>query len=155
MDILEIAKIMEKAQIMHLGLCNETQAYVVPLNFGFEIEDKEIIIYFHSAKQGRKCDMIKKNNQCAVEMTSFFELKKGEKACQWSAFHESIMLEGIVTLIESLDERKKAMDLIMGKYGFKGKPIYDDKYLNAMNVYCIRVKSISGKRHLPYTETNN
>lgn len=144
-DILELKKIINSATIMHLGLCNNNQPYVVPLNFGFE----DMIIYFHSAKEGKKCDWIKGNQLCAVEMTSYFELIKGEEACQWSAYHESVMIEGVITLLDNIDEIKIAMNTIMNKYGFVGEPFYQDKFIKAMNVYKIDIKTISGKRNLP------
>jgi uncharacterized protein len=148
-DINEMLKIMEDSKIMHLGLCQNDQPYVVPLNFAFQYKDDTIKIYFHSAKVGRKIDFINNNNKCAVEMTSYFELEKGETACEWSAFHESVMIEGTLSLVEKDDEIRSAMDLIMKRYGFEGTPFYEEKYINAMAVYCIEVENISGKRNMP------
>jgi hypothetical protein len=148
-DINEILKVMEDSKIMHLGVCENDQPYVVPLNFAFQYKDNTIRIYFHSAKVGRKIDFINKNNKCAVEMTNYFELEKGETACEWSAFHKSVMIEGTLSLIEEYDEIISAMDLLMERYGFIGKPVYEDKYINAMNVYCIKVDKISGKKNMP------
>ncbi len=37
----------------------------------------------------------------------------------------------------------------MKKYGFVGEPFYQDKFIKAMNVYKIDIKTISGKRNLP------
>lgn len=148
-EIDEVIKIIEDSKIMHLGLSNNNLPYVIPLNFGFQYEGNIIKIYFHSAKVGKKIDFINSNNKCAVEMTSYFELEKGETACQWSAFHKSIMIEGSVFLVENEDEIKKAMDILMKRYGFEGIPIYEEKYLKAMAVYCIEVESISGKRNMP------
>jgi hypothetical protein len=148
-DIDEVIKIIEDSKIMHLGLSNNNVPYVIPLNFGFQYDGNIIKIYFHSARVGKKIDFIKNNNKCAVEMTSYFELEKGEIACQWSAFHESVMLEGTISLLERDEEIKNAMDLLMKRYGFEGIPIYEEKYLKAMAVYCIEVESISGKRNMP------
>lgn len=148
-DINEMIKIIEESRIMHLGVCHDNQPYVIPLNFGFQYNDNKIKIYFHSAKVGRKIDFINNNRKCAVEMTSYFALQTGETACEWSAFHESVMIEGNITLIEDENEIRNAMDHIMDHYGFEGVPLYEDKYIKAMAVYCIDVENISGKRNLP------
>ena len=148
-DIKEMMRIVESSRIMHLGICQDDQPYVIPLNFGFQYNGSNIKIYFHSAKAGRKIDFINKNKKCAVEMTSYFELEKGETACDWSAFHESIMIEGRISLIEDENEIRMAMDRIMEHYGFEGVPVYEDKFIKAMAVYCIDVDNISGKRNLP------
>ncbi len=148
-DINEIIQVIENSDIMHLGLCKNNLPYVVPLNFGFQYEEDTIKIYFHSARVGKKIDLINNNNKCAVEMTSYFELEKGDAACQWSAFHESVMIEGTISLVKNEQEISNAMDLIMMRYGFQGIPIYEKKFLNTMSVYCILVESISGKRNLP------
>ncbi|KAF0092000.1 MAG: 5-nitroimidazole antibiotic resistance protein [Fusobacteria bacterium] len=148
-EIDEVIKIIEDSKVMHLGLSNNNLPYVIPLNFGFQYDGNIIKIYFHSAKVGKKIDFINSNNKCAVEMTSYFELEKGETACQWSAFHKSIMIEGNIFLVENEEEIKNAMDLLMKRYGFEGIPIYEEKYLKAMAVYCIEVESISGKRNMP------
>lgn len=148
-EMQELLKIIEDSKIMHLGLSHNNLPYVIPLNFAFEHDGNFIKIYFHSARVGKKNDFIKNNNKCAVEMTSYFELEKGVNACQWSAFHESVMIEGNISLVENEEEIKKAMDLIMKRYGFEGIPIYEEKYLKAMAVYCVVVESISGKRNMP------
>lgn len=148
-EIKELIKIIEDSKIMHLGLSRNNLPYVIPLNFGYQYDGNIIKIYFHSARVGKKNDYIQSNNKCAVEMTSYFELEKGVTACEWSAFHESVMIEGNISLVENEEEIKNAMDLIMKRYGFIGIPIYEEKYLKAMAVYCIEVESISGKRNMP------
>lgn len=148
-EIKELIKIIEDSKIMHLGLSQNNLPYVIPLNFGYQYDGTIIKIYFHSARVGKKNDFIRSNNKCAVEMTSYFELEKGKTACQWSAFHESVMIEGNISLVENDEEIKNAMDLLMKRYGFEGIPVYEEKYLKAMSVYCIEVESISGKRNMP------
>ncbi len=148
-DINELLKIIEKSKIMHLGLCQNNLPYVIPLNFGFQYNGEIIKIYFHSAKVGKKIDIIRNNNKCSVEMTSYYELEKGETACQWSAFYESVMIEGNILFVENEEDIKRAMNLIMERYGFEGIPVYEEKYIKSMYIFCIEVEAISGKRNLP------
>ena len=37
------------------------EPYVVPMNYGYTLEDGELCIYLHGATVGRKIDIMKKN----------------------------------------------------------------------------------------------
>ena len=58
-DIKSIEKIIHKAKVCRLALSLDDTPYVVPVCFGYSAET----IYFHSAKEGKKIDIIKKNKQ--------------------------------------------------------------------------------------------
>ena len=42
--------------------------YIVPLNYGYEYADGELTFYFHSAKEGRKLEILKKNPTVCLEL---------------------------------------------------------------------------------------
>ena len=67
-DIQELLSIVEECRICHVGLLDDKGVYVVPLNYGFEYVNKQLILYFHSAQVGRKIDAIIKNPNVCVEM---------------------------------------------------------------------------------------
>ena len=76
-DITEIENIICKASVCRLGLCENEHPYIVPLCFGY----KNNALYFHSAPDGRKLDMLKKNNNVCFEIDIDNDLVKAEKAC--------------------------------------------------------------------------
>ena len=53
-DYSEIIRIIESCSVCRLGLMDENEAYIVPMNFGYIVENKDLTLYFHSAKEGRK-----------------------------------------------------------------------------------------------------
>ena len=57
-DSREIEAVIEKATVCRLGLVDRGEPYIVPVNFGYERN----AIYFHSALEGRKVELIKRNN---------------------------------------------------------------------------------------------
>ena len=57
-DYSEIIRIIESCSVCRLGLMDENEAYIVPMNFGYIVENKELTLYFHSAKEGRKIDLM-------------------------------------------------------------------------------------------------
>ena len=46
-----------------LGFVDGDDAYIVPLNYGYEDKDGELVIYCHGAKDGRKAEDVYKR-QC-------------------------------------------------------------------------------------------
>lgn len=61
----ELRRILEKCQILRIGAMDEEGMFVVPVNYGFEWED-ELLLYFHSAKEGRKADAFRKDPKCGL-----------------------------------------------------------------------------------------
>lgn len=47
---------------------DEEFPYIVPLNFGLDIQGDQVFLYFHSAMKGKKLDLIAKNHRAAFEM---------------------------------------------------------------------------------------
>ena len=61
-DFAEIEEIINIAQVCHLGMVNGGQPYVLPMNFGYENKT----IYLHGAPEGKKNDVIDKNNHVCI-----------------------------------------------------------------------------------------
>ena len=53
-DINEIIKILDTAKVLHLGLCVDNEPYVVPMNYGYEMDGDKLTVYLHGARQGKK-----------------------------------------------------------------------------------------------------
>lgn len=56
-DPEEMESIISRACVCRLAMCEGYAPYVVPLCFGYEGE----YLYFHSATEGRKLEILKKN----------------------------------------------------------------------------------------------
>lgn len=65
-DMIEIIK---KCESCVIAMNDDGYPYVVPLNFGLDIEeDNQVYLYFHCAMEGKKLDLIKKDNRVTFEM---------------------------------------------------------------------------------------
>ena len=56
-DFDEIMKIIAKCDTCRLALFDEEFPYIVPLNFGTDVENGELYLYFHGANVGTKLDL--------------------------------------------------------------------------------------------------
>lgn len=145
-DFTEIIEIFEKNNVLRLGLCDANIPYVVPLTYAYEIINDKVVLYFHSAKEGRKIDLINKNANVCIEIDSWHELVQGEKACDYSYKYESLIGEGKAELIDKPSEKLHAMEVIMKKVAKNDKTVFNDQMLQAVCLVKIELSSVSGKR---------
>lgn len=144
-DTQALLDMLNRAQVMHLGLTGAGQAYVVPLHFGWEEIQGQLYLYFHSASEGKKISLIKENPACFVCVTGETRYIRGEEACDWSATFESLMMQGRAVILQDEKDKAKGLDAIMRHAGFMGQPVYEEKAIQKTCVCRIEVLSISGK----------
>ena len=60
-DISQIKAFIQKESIMRIGLYDEGEVYIVPVNYGYDFENDKHVFYFHGAKAGRKYELAKKS----------------------------------------------------------------------------------------------
>lgn len=146
-DTQEINEVLEKSFVLHIGFNDKSRVYVVPVNFGYEEKNRNYVLYFHGARDGRKFNLISSGGAVGFECETDFELKAGKAACDYSAYYSSIIGEGIVSEIEGLEEKKSALNLIMKKATGKSGWDYTDLMLEKTGVFKIKVTDISCKKH--------
>lgn len=125
-DINEIMKILDKSKVLHLGLVDGDEPYVVPMNYGYIMENGKLTIYLHGANRGRKLDLIRKNSKVFFEMDCDIVPFEGDVACRYGITYASIMGRGIAEIVEDTEEKKFALSALMktqtGKdFGFEEK----------------------------------
>lgn len=142
-DSSVIESILETSEICRLGLVDNGEAYIVPVNFAHFGG----AIYIHSAMQGRKLEILRKNNKVSFEMESHCSILKGSQPCEWTTNYRSVMGKGTVEIEVGSNEKKQGLDLIMKKYGWNaGELTYDDALLARVCILKLNIESISGKQ---------
>ena len=146
----EILRILDTAKVLHLGLAVDNEPYVVPMNYGYCLEDGRLVLYLHSATQGKKLDMIRSNSRVFFEMDCDRNPFEGEKPCQYGLAYYSVMGRGEARIIEDVEEKKKAMTLLMKTQ--TGKDFtFNDRLVSAVAVVRIDVAEYTAK-HRPIPE---
>jgi nitroimidazol reductase NimA-like FMN-containing flavoprotein (pyridoxamine 5'-phosphate oxidase superfamily) len=72
------------------------------------------------------------------------ETIESENACDWSMKYQSVIGFGKAVFIESLDEKRKALGIIMGQYSDRTFEFPENK-LKATAVIKVKIDSITGK----------
>lgn len=59
-DFDEIIQIIKKCDVCRIAMNDGEFPYIVPLNFGVDVQGKQVYLYFHGALEGKKIDLMKK-----------------------------------------------------------------------------------------------
>ena len=137
-----IHDILSRSSICRLGLVQDGEVYIVPVNYVYE----DGFIYIHSAAEGKKIDIIRGNPHVSFEIEYFSETIKGEIACKWGTKYRSVMGTGTIAFVVHPDAKKRCLDLLMKKYGESGKPNYDPDALQKVLLLKLRIESRTGKQ---------
>jgi len=142
-NIREIEAIIHKAEVCRLGLAVDNTPYIVPVFFGYENN----CLYIHCAREGRKMDMIRQNNNVCFEMEVDTEITNRDKpACQWSSTYRSVIGWGSAFILENDEEKKQALDVIMRHYSHRTSFEYKKKPVEEVAVIKIVVAHLGGKQ---------
>jgi len=136
---------LRSSEVLRLGLCDQGEPYIVPVCFGYE---KGGVIFIHAAREGRKLDIIRKNDRVCFEVDHMDKLIRKDLACKWTMDYHSIIGTGKASLVTDPQEIRKALDVIMSHYGGKPPFEYSDGSLNKMLVIRIDILGMTCKRSL-------
>ena len=139
-DRKEIDGVIRRCQVCRLAMCDDGHPYIVPLNFGYDGS----FLYFHCALEGKKIDIIRKNNRVGFEFDILHEIVKSEQACGWGAKYESVIGSGTAEILNNPEDKKEALEYIMLQYGSLLKD-FSDEILKKTLVLRVRILEISGK----------
>jgi nitroimidazol reductase NimA-like FMN-containing flavoprotein (pyridoxamine 5'-phosphate oxidase superfamily) len=139
-DLRSIEAIIQKASVCRLGMFDSEYPYIVPLCFGYENKT----LYFHSAGEGKKIDLLRNNSRVCFEMDLYHELKRSEKACGWGMKFKSVIGFGTASFITDLELKKQAVDIIMRNYSDDFFS-YSEASLQAITVISVAICSMEGK----------
>ena len=112
-DIDTVIEILEKSKVLHLGLVDGDEPYVVPMNYGYTMDDGKLTLWLHGATQGRKYDVIRKNPKVFFEMECDLQPFEGDVACKYGISYTSLMGRGTAVIVEDSQEKQDALTFLM------------------------------------------
>jgi nitroimidazol reductase NimA-like FMN-containing flavoprotein (pyridoxamine 5'-phosphate oxidase superfamily) len=142
-DVSVMEAQLQKAEIMRLAFCDADEPYVVPVCFGY----REGKIFVHSAREGRKLEIIRRSSKVCFEVDTYKIVKK-ELPCKWTIDYTSVIGLGDAVLIEERERKRDALDVIMAHYGALPPFEYSEAALAKMLILEIAVRSMTCKRSL-------
>lgn len=142
-ELSEIEAILERAEILHLAMCDGERPYVLPLNFGYRTGR----LYLHSARAGKKIAILRANPlvsfAASVDVARLVPSDTSD-ACKYGMRFKSVVGAGRATISETLEEIAAGLDVLMSRYGDHNFE-YKEEILNKTALITIEIESMTGK----------
>jgi nitroimidazol reductase NimA-like FMN-containing flavoprotein (pyridoxamine 5'-phosphate oxidase superfamily) len=139
-------KIISECKVCRLGLSQNNQPYIIPLNYGYSFDGHVLTLYFHSANEGEKLDIIRNNHNACFEMDCHHKLIEVEKACNYGYTFKSVIGFGKIIFMETNDEKNNGLNQIMKhQTGKDTRYSFDIDALKNVTVYKLLVEEFTGK----------
>jgi nitroimidazol reductase NimA-like FMN-containing flavoprotein (pyridoxamine 5'-phosphate oxidase superfamily) len=117
-DLDAIRAILSEARNCTLSLIDREEPYGVVLSYGYRLDPcGRLSLYFHSAPEGRKIDIVRQNPRAAFSLFYFDTLITGPMSCDYTAHYRSVAGVGQVHFVEGDGPRAEALDLLMQNHG--------------------------------------
>ena len=149
-DEAGIRHILEGSRVLYLSMCDGDEPYVVPMNYGYTMEDGKLVLYLHSAVRGKKLDILRANPKVFFAMDCDRRPFEGQVACQYGMSYSSLMGRGNARIIEDVEEKKQAMSILMQTQTEK-EFSFNDRLVSIVTVIRIDVAEFTAK-HRPIPE---
>ena len=143
-DINEIIKILDKSKVLHLGLVDGDEPYIVPMNYGYTMENEKLTLWLHGATKGRKLDVMRANPKVFFSMECDLQPFEGEVACKYGLGYSSLMGKGTAEIIEDVEEKMNALTYLMKTQ--TGKDFeFNEKLVSVVAIIKIDVSDYTAK----------
>lgn len=145
-DIQELNEIIAGCKTCHVAMIDKGMPYLVPMNFGYELTDGVLSLYFHCAKEGRKLDILKENNNVCFEMCIEGEpIYAKETPCSSGYYYQSIIGNGQMKIVSDEQEKCKGLSLLM-KQVADAEVTFNETQADTVCVLKIMTKDFTGKK---------
>jgi nitroimidazol reductase NimA-like FMN-containing flavoprotein (pyridoxamine 5'-phosphate oxidase superfamily) len=138
----EIDSILSKATVCRIGFIDHETPYIVPLNFGYDNNN----LYFHSAQNGKKIELLKRNPLVCFEVECDLEIIDTGIPCKWSMNYASVIGYGTPSFITDIKQKQNALNIIIDHYSPGSSYIFPEKNLKEVTVIKIEINQMTGKK---------
>jgi len=144
-----ISEFLHRAPTGVLGTTSASQPFLTSNLFVFDPTNHAI--YLHSAKRGRARTNVESNPRVCFTASEMGRLLPADVALEFSVEYASVVVFGDASIVESKEEAKRAMQMLLDKYfphleqGEHYRPITDNE-LKQTSVFKISIEEWSGKK---------
>ena len=143
-DPVQILDILNRAKIVHIGMVDGDEPYVVPMNYGFTMEGGKLTLYLHGAKKGRKLDVLRANPKVFFSLECDVHPFEGDIACRYGTAYASVMGSGTAEILEDVAAKQEALSLFMKSQTGRNFT-FDEKMAGIVSVIRIDVADYTAK----------
>ena len=115
-DFNKIVEIINKCEVIRIGLADGDFPYIVPLNFSYEVQGNHIDFYIHGAMAGRKYELLQKNMKCSFELDNPLKMDYLYDCHDITMRYESVMGTANIEFIKDEDKEAVMQEKILSRY---------------------------------------
>ena len=143
-DNNQMKKILQHTKYITIAMCDKNEPYLITLTHGYESEHN--VIYFHCASEGKKIDILKKNNIVWGQAL----IDKGYIEGKCDQLWATVMFRGMVSFIADADEKRHALKVMIKQQEKNPEQVMKkqitEKSLKRVNIGRIDIEYMSGKK---------
>ncbi len=140
-DLGEIEEILRSALVCRIALCDGNRPYCVPMIYCYD----RGVMYLHSAKEGKKLEVLGRNNRICFEVEMDVDVVREGKPCAWTLRYKSVVGRGRAYIVEDPNEKRKALECLVERVSPGYEYHFSDDEVESVVVIRIEVEEVSGK----------
>ena len=140
-DIAGLEQILWQGKVCQLAIPDVPAPYIVSLNYGY----KGSVLYFHSASEGHKIDLLNCHPQVGFTVAIDQGVVESEEACKWGTHFRSVVGYGRVEFIEDLESKRTALQLLMAQYA-EGGFDFPEQAIQGTTLFRLVIEEMTGKQ---------
>jgi nitroimidazol reductase NimA-like FMN-containing flavoprotein (pyridoxamine 5'-phosphate oxidase superfamily) len=140
-DAALIDEILRANRVCRVGFAEHNRPYLVPLNYGYDGRT----IYMHTAREGKKLDILRTNPAVCFEVSDSVELVRAEQACHFGMHYRSVIGFGTIAVIGDVQQKINALQLIMAHHTQQATWHFAAEMVHATTVLAITIDSMTAK----------
>ncbi|HBV96430.1 MAG: flavin-nucleotide-binding protein [Peptococcaceae bacterium BICA1-7] len=144
-DREELRDLLKTGKYASIAMCRDNDPYIVTLSYGYDQQND--CLYFHTALKGLKLAIIKDNpNVCATVIQD-----GGYEKDQCAHHYFSAVMWGTMTVIDDLEEKKHALEVLLHHLENNPDPIRqrnlkNDAAYKGVAILKLTITHLTGKR---------
>ena len=148
-DITGIEEILLECKTCHIAMFDDDFPYIVPMSYGYKIIDGNTLeLYFHSALEGKKLDLMKQNNKVCFSVTHEGDPIHSENLCSSGLYFASVIGFGDAVFVEDPSEKCEALSEVFRRQ--TGREVaFTIEQAASVCVFKIVSKDFRGKKKIP------
>lgn len=118
--------------------------YIVPMNFGLDVQDGQVYLYFHCAMEGKKLDLLRRDNRVTFEMDCDHNFILYEERMSCTMGFASVIGHGTMEFVAD-EDKFAALKILMRQYHAEDFKFNTDM-IKVTTVLKLTVTEMTGKR---------
>lgn len=144
-DENELNEILTQGKYTIISMCRDNEPYIVTLSYGYD--KGKNVLYFHTGLKGLKIEFINSNSNVCATIIDDGGYTMGECAHKY----RSIVINGKISIVENLEEKKYGMEVILEHLEdnpsvIKERALKNEKIYNSIAILRLDIKDIIGKK---------